>query len=118
MREVAKSMLGFSWAVSLFSLEQMSKLLVPSTEKGATAALEFDEVSRVVQSRLSEPAAQQFRAGDDWQRRLVDVLFDAASLESLDPRRMVQAGVDVMKHSVSAVRQSVEPTGSERATAQ
>src|SRR5262245_42568795 len=105
MREIAKSMVGFSWAVSLFSLQQISKVLTPtaSTANDATAA-EIEEVSRHVQSHLSESLAQQFRAGDEWQRRLVDALFDAATLRSVDPRNMMNSGVEVMQKSVEAVR--------------
>jgi hypothetical protein len=44
-----------------------------------------------VQSHLFGAAAMQFRAGDEWQRRLVDVIFDAASMQSLDPRKIAQA---------------------------
>jgi hypothetical protein len=92
MREVAKSMLGFSWAVSLFGFQQISKAMAPSADQpqNATAA-EVNEVSRAVQSHLFGAAALQFRAGDEWQRRLVDVVFDAASMQSLDPRKMVEA---------------------------
>lgn len=92
MREVAKSMLGFSWAVSLFGIQQLQKMMTPtpSQTQDMTAA-EFEEVSRAVQSHLFGAAALQFRAGDEWARRLVDVVFDAASLQSLDPRRMVEA---------------------------
>ena len=91
MREVAKSMLGFSWAVSLFGFQQLSKVMTPTPAQpqGLTAA-ELDEVSRAVQSHLFGAAALQFRAGDEWQRRFVDVMFDAALMQSMDPRRMVE----------------------------
>jgi hypothetical protein len=127
MREVAKSMLGFSWAVSLFGIQQISKLLTPSAEPDA-AAQEFDAVSRAVQSHLAEPVAEQFRAADEWQRRVVDVVFDAGTLQSLDPRAMavqldprrvvesidptgiVKSGVDMLQRSVESIRQTVQPS--------
>jgi hypothetical protein len=92
MREVAKSMLGFTWAVSLFGVQQLSKVITstPPQPEDLTAA-EVDEVSRAVQSHLFGAAALQFRAGDEWQRRLVDVIFDAASMQSLDPRKIAEA---------------------------
>jgi hypothetical protein len=92
MREIAKSMLGFSWAVSLFGFQQLSKVITtsPPQAEDLTAA-EVEEVSRAVQSHLFGAAAMQFRAGDEWQRRLVDAVFDAASMQSLDPRRIVEA---------------------------
>lgn len=92
MREVAKSMLGFSWAVSLFGFQQLSKIvLISTTQPQSSTAAEVEEVSRAVQSHLFGAAALQFRAGDEWQRRLVDVVFDAASMQMLDPRRVVEA---------------------------
>jgi len=127
MREVAKSMLGFSWAVSLFGIQQVSRLLTPSAQPN-TAAEEFDAVSRAVQSHLAEPVAEQFRAADEWQRRVVDVVFDAGTLQSLDPRAMaaqldprrvvesidptgiVKSGVDILQRSVETIRQTVQPS--------
>jgi hypothetical protein len=127
MREVAKSMLGFSWAVSLFGFQQMSKILTPSPAQpvGATAA-ELEEVSRAVQSHLFGATAMQFRAGDQWTRNLVDVIFDAASGQSLDPRRIVnsldprnmmdvdprkwaESGMTMFQQSVDAVKNAVTP---------
>lgn len=92
MREVAKSMFGLTWAVSLFGFQQLSKVIstAPAQPQNVTAA-EVEEVSRAVQSHLFGAAALQFRAGDEWQRRLVDVMFDTASMRSLDPRRVVEA---------------------------
>jgi hypothetical protein len=122
MREVAKSMVGFSWAVSLFGFQQMSKLMAQAEAAPDTAATELDEVSRVVQSHLSGPLSQQFKAGDEWQRRVVDALFDAALMQSLDPRKiaasldprplmdgidprgMLETGVDMVQKSVGVVR--------------
>ena len=131
MREIAKSMLGFSWAVSLFGVQQLAKL-----REASLAATELDEVSRVVQSHLSEPVAQQFRAVDEWQRRMVDAVFDAASLtsidptavaasldlgpvvEAMDPRRMMERGVDLWQRSVTSVQQGARPAPSNEAPAQ
>jgi hypothetical protein len=127
MREMAKSLVGFTWAVSLFGLQQMSKLIAPAAEEN-NAASEVDEVSKSVQSHLSSAYADQFRAGDEWQRRVVDVMFDAGTLKSLDPqavatsldprkvvqamdpRAMVDSGVQMLKQSVDAVRETVQPS--------
>lgn len=127
MREVAKSMLGFSWAVSLFGVQQMAKLVTASSDTPQALASQFDEATRAVQSFLSETAAQQFRAGDEWQRSAVDTLFDAAALrvdpqrvasaldprpfvQGLDPRQVVQSGVDMVQQSFDSVRQAVTPS--------
>ena len=126
MREIAKSMLGFSWAVSLFGAQQIAKLVTPSSESSDTTAAQFDEATRVVESFLTETVAQQFRAGDEWQRRMVDTLCDAAALQALDPRRLADTldprpfienidarqalknGVDMMQQSFDSMRQAVQ----------
>lgn len=127
MREVAKSMLGFSWAVSLFGAQQLAKLVTPSSEPAEITAAQFDEATRVVRGFLTETAARQFRAGDEWQRRMVDTLCDAAVLQGLDPRRLADSldprpfvenmdprqalknGVEMVQHSFESVRQAVTP---------
>ena len=126
MREIAKSMLGFSWAVSLFGAQHIAKLVTPSSESSDTTAAQFDEATRVVESFLTETVAQQFRAGDQWQRRMVDTLCDAAALQGLDPRRLADTldprpfienidarqalknGVDMMQQSFDSMRQAVQ----------
>lgn len=124
MRELAKSMLGLSWAMSVFSAQQVAKLIAPSQEAIDAAVAEVEEVSRFVQGRLSEPMAQQFRTGDAWQRRIVDAAFSAgAPLQSLDPRplmqsidsramidaidptRMMRGGVDFVQQTAETIRQ-------------
>jgi hypothetical protein len=132
MREVAKSMVGLTWAVSLFGFQQMSTLMAQADAAPDAAATELDEVSRVVQSHLSEPLSKQFQAGDAWQRRVVDALFDAALMRSLDPRKMavsldprplmdgidprgmIEAGVDMVQKSVGVVRRAAEDALSAR----
>ena len=127
MREVAKSMLGFSWAVSLFGVQQLAKLVTPSATSQEAAASQFDEASRAVQGFLTDTVAQQFRTGDEWQRRLVDALFDAATLQSVDPtklgemldprafiervdaRQMLKSSVDLAQKSFESLRQTVTP---------
>lgn len=126
MRELAKSMLGLSWAMSVFSAQQVAKLIAPSQDTIDAAVAEVEEVSRFVQGRLSGAMAQQFRAGDDWQRRLVDAAFTAgAPLQALDlrllmpsidrgaaidgidainPTRTMKNGVDVVEQTAAAIR--------------
>lgn len=122
MRELAKSVLGFTWAVGLFGVQQVTKAMSASNEPSEATLHELDDVSRAVQEHLSEDYAHQFKAGDDWQRKVVDVFFDAATLKSLDPRavastfdprpiveavdprKILQSGVDLLQRSVDVVR--------------
>jgi hypothetical protein len=122
MRELAKSMVGFSWAVGLFGFQQMNKMMGTVAEPPQVTAAQLDDVSRAAQRHLSDQFAQQFQAGDQWQRRFIDALFDAASMQSfdprsiaasmdprplmndVDPRRMFQGGMDLMQRSIDFVR--------------
>lgn len=125
MRELAKSVLGLSWAMSVFSAQQVARLIAPSQDAMEAAVAEVEGVSRFVQGRLTESMAQQFRAGDEWQRRFVDVAFSAgAPLQSLDPRplmqsidsramidaidptRMMKDGVDFIQQTADAIRRT------------
>ena len=127
MRELTKSMVGFSWAVGLFGIQQVTRVLSAGTEPAARTAAELDEVTQAAERHLSEPFARQFRAGDRWQRRLVDVCFDAAALrtfdprsvassldprpmmEGVDPRRVIQGGVDLLGRSLNLLRPADAP---------
>ena len=127
MRELTKSMVGFSWAVGLFGIQQITKAMTAGTEPAAQTAAALDEVAQAAEQHLSEPFARQFQAGDRWQRRLVDVFFDVASLrtfdprsvassldprpmmEAVDPRRVIQGGVDLLGRSMSILRPAEAP---------
>ena len=121
MRELAKSMVGFSWAVGLFGLQQFTRALTPASAPPDVTAAELDDVAHAAERHLSDQYAQQFRAGDEWQRRVIDMFFDAASrgtfdprsvaatfdprpmINDVDPRRLFQSGVDLVQRSVNAV---------------
>ena len=122
MRELAKSMVGFSWSVGLFGLQQLSRAITPAAAPPETTAAQLDDVAHTAQRHLSDQYAEQFRAVDEWQRRVIDVLFDAASMRSfdpraiastmdprplmtdVDPRKVFQSGVDLFQRGVNAIR--------------
>jgi hypothetical protein len=136
MRELAKSMVGFSWAVGLFGFQQVTKAMSAAAAPEEQTVAELDDVARAAEKHLDEPFARQFHAGDEWQRRMVDALFDAASFRSFDPRAMansfdprqmmegvdprtvIQSGVDMMGKGVDMLRQAataVNPAASANA---
>jgi hypothetical protein len=127
MRELTKSMVGFSWAVGLFGFQQFTRMMSAGTEPPEKTAAELNDVAQAAERHLSEPFARQFHAGDEWQRRLVDVFFDTASLRSfdaraiastfdprpmidgIDPRSVIQSGVDLVGRSVDLLRPIAAP---------
>jgi len=127
MRELAKSMVGFSWAVGLFGFQQLNKMMGTVAEPPDVTAAQLDEVSRAAQRHLNDQLAHQFEAGDKWHRRFIDALFDAASMRSfdpraiassmdprplmndVDPRRFFQSGMEMMQRPFEMIRQAAPP---------
>lgn len=125
MRELTKSMVGFSWAVGVFGFQQLTKVMTPGSEPPERTVAQLDDVAQTAERHLSDSFAGPFRAGDQWQRRLIDVFFDALSprsfnpravaasfdprpmMDGVDPRRVFQAGADLVERSVGLLR----PTG-------
>lgn len=68
MNELAKSMLSFSWAMSLFGVRQMANVVAPGR-----AARAFDELTRATERELGPSLRGAFRATDSVQRNLVDL---------------------------------------------
>lgn len=59
MRDITQSMLRFSWAMSLFGVQQMANLLTPSR-----AAKAFEDVTQAAEGELGQMLKGAFRAGD------------------------------------------------------
>ncbi|HKH50098.1 MAG TPA: hypothetical protein VKM72_36060 [Thermoanaerobaculia bacterium] len=75
MRELARSMASFSWAMSMFGVEQMTNLIAPRR-----AAVAFGAVSRTVEKELGPGLRSAFQTGDRLQRAVVDLSFGLVGL--------------------------------------
>jgi hypothetical protein len=116
VRDLAKSMMRFSWSLSLFGYEQMSCLLRPrvGTERAAAA---LDSVARATEEQLGPATRSTFQAGNDLQRGMVDLFFDlldprawgragGIGLDGDAVRRSLAAGLDVARRSAEMVVQA------------
>jgi len=102
MREFTKSMMSYSWAMSMFGVQQVFNLLAPQqdgnqTVKGAEA---FDNVTNATVETLDSTLGAAFRAGDDLQKGMLDLMFGAFSGGGVNPDRWARMGSDVM-HQMS-----------------
>jgi len=101
MKELAKSIGSFSWALSLFGARQMGEMINPETWRHPDgAARSLDAVAGSVGDRLGDTLGRAFEAGDRLQRGMVDAAFSA--LGPVDPQRMLNLGADVARRAVSA----------------
>jgi hypothetical protein len=102
MREFTKAVLNFSWAMSLFSLEELANLLIqnPSTSEDKLM-LAFDAVTQatVQQFGIQNVIQGVFQAGNELQRAMLDLLFGFLTLEALHPNSMLRIPADMMTWS-------------------
>ena len=77
MREFTKSAFSFSWAMSLFGAQQMLNLFRP--EKAVDS---FEHVTSATEGQLGQSLQTLFETGDQIQRRILDVLLGASSLNA------------------------------------
>ena len=99
MRDLTKSVNRFSWALSLFGLQQLTNVMTPGRAEESTRAL--DAVSNAAESQLSDAFKRGVQAGDEFQRGVVDLAF---GVFNANPGKWVQTGSDALQRSVEALR--------------
>jgi hypothetical protein len=99
MREFTKSMTSYTWAMSLFGLQQMLDVFRPSK-----ATESFNNVTKATQDQFGDALKATFRAGDNLQRGLVDVTFGVLTLGMFNGGG-AQATSDVARQTGEALRQ-------------
>jgi hypothetical protein len=113
MREITKSFFSFSWAMSLFGIQQTTNLMSP--EKMSKA---FGSVTEATEEQFSDALKTTFNAGDKLQRSAVDLTLGICSGEELNPNKWLRVASNTAKKSVEAVTQTVqEVTATVRQTA-
>jgi hypothetical protein len=100
MREFSKSTLGFSWAMSLFGLEQLASALLPRNSEKATAV--FDAVTQAAGEQLSETIQGLFLLGDNLQRETTGLAFSLLTPEVFNPGSRVTS--DIVQQSTEIFR--------------
>lgn len=101
MREFTKSMTSYTWAMSLFGLQQMVNIFRP---RKATES--FNNVTKATEEQFGEALKATFRAGDNLQRGLVDVTFGMLTLGMFDRGSAGGATADVARQTGEVLRQS------------
>ena len=110
MREITKSMISFSWAMSMYGMRQLAEVMAP--EGGwDRAAASLDAVTRAAGDQLGSVTGRLFRAGDDLQRGMVDAMFSMFDPQS-GPTEAVRQGTEALRRSASALDDAARATGS------
>jgi hypothetical protein len=81
MREFTKSMMSYTWATSVFSLQQMVNLLRPQGQRQSHPATDaFNNAAQRTAEQMGDTMRSTFRAGDQIQRGMVDAMFGVLTL--------------------------------------
>src|SRR5215475_5110209 len=107
MWDLTKSMFSFSWAMSLFGVQQVANLIAPSK-----AAKAFEEITLATEAELSNTLKNVFRAGDTLQRGLVDLMFSALPGETRPPNRSTRPGSNGQQQSATSTQQGEQHASS------
>lgn len=109
MREFTKSMMSYTWAMSLFGVQQMVNVFRPSK-----AVESFDKVTEATEEEFGDAVKAAFRAGDNLQQGMVDLTFSLFTFGRFDRgggRGSSRVASDVGQQSAEAFRQGMRAAG-------
>lgn len=108
IRDLTKSLLSFSWGMSLFSVQQVANLLTPQSpsQPTHTTKASFDAVTQTTEEQLGNALKGVFKAGDQLQKGVVELAFSFFTLEAFNPSRMMQMTSEMVQQTSEAFRQS------------
>jgi hypothetical protein len=110
IRDLTKSLLSFSWGMSLFGVQQAANLFTPQSpgQPTHTATTAFNAVTQTTAEQLGDALKGAFKAGDQLQKGMVDLAFSFLTLEAFNPSRMMQMTSEMMQRTSGAFRQSTQ----------
>ena len=111
MREVAKSLLSFTWAISLLGMKQAGDLLSQASQSSPAATpTSVDPVTRVAMSQLDGPFKGLFECGDNMQKGLVDITFKTLNARTLNFGNFnpIQSLTELTRKGVDTLRQATQ----------
>lgn len=81
MREFTKSMMSYTWAMSVFGMQQMVNILTPQGQgQQHPATRAFNNVAQCTEEEMGGVMRATYRAGDNIQRGMVDLMFGMLTL--------------------------------------
>jgi hypothetical protein len=103
MRDFTKSMLNYSWAMSVFGARQLVGLLGATGSGGAKNVTDsFQRVTNVALETLDDSTRAVYRAGESLQNAAVDIMLGGVMLGPMNPTGWAKTGVDVMQRAAQS----------------
>ncbi len=75
MRDFIKSSLRFSWAMSLFGVQQFENMIEDATRQNNKTSTALDSITEATEDQLGGFVGDAFRTGDRLQSGMVDMMF-------------------------------------------
>jgi hypothetical protein len=113
MRELAKSAVRYTWAMSLFGVQQAANVLAPSNfrQPARRANAAFFSVKQAAEIQFDDLIFVAYEVGDEVQRGLAGIFFDAITLQAFRPNYLsnltsavVEQSQDTLQHFSSTER--------------
>ena len=120
MQELITSMMKFSAAMTLFSMQQVQNAVnaAADTQSALTKFREaLDKVTDVVTSQIDESKQETLKSMTKVQTDIVDRTFDAMNVDALDPREVMHTTSDLMKKTSDAMGDLVKKAAAATAAA-
>ena len=108
MRDLTKSMFSFSWAMSMFGVQQVSNILSPSN-----AVKSLNNITDATKRELDGVTEATFRAVDSLQKGLVDATFGVVSPRIFNPNTWIKLTSDVAQRTLGALGQVSGASGAQ-----
>jgi hypothetical protein len=104
MRDLTKSMLSYTWAMSVFGVQQAANLFRRGRRQDTRATDVFEGITAAVRDELDDTFKAAFRAGDNLQRGMVDMMF--GGLTAVNPEQWARSA----ERMAGAAREATQRT--------
>ena len=89
MRDMTKSLLSTSWAMSLFGAKQMINL-VKTDEQSRSTTEAFDAATQATGEEFDDMIHSLFAVGDELQREIIDLVASSITSQALNPMNLME----------------------------
>ncbi len=103
MRDLARSMIRFSWAMSVLGARQAANLLTPR-QGGERSTRAFDAVSHAATEEMGETMKSFYQAGDRLQTGMVDTASRLVRGKWSEPGKVMNKVWETVDHTWTGMK--------------
>jgi hypothetical protein len=109
MREFTKSMMSFSWAMTVFGTQQMLDIVRSQgrAENLHEVTEAFDNVTHAAEGEMGEMMKTMFNAGNSMQKNMLDMMMGMMSFGGMGQNGMGKMMANIGQQSADAMRQGM-----------